>query len=85
MRDQFVQILGECVVVVARCWLTGFAESSAVVGDDAVSCVQKNRDLFFPRSTAQWISVNQDNRLTRAVVFIVEIDVARVFLADSHV
>src|ERR1700736_1940492 len=85
MVDQFVQVFGEGVVVVACCWLAGFAEPSAVIGDDAVSGAQKNRHLFLPRSTAQWISVNQDNRLTRAVVLIIEIDIVRVFLTDSNV
>src|SRR6266404_6857600 len=85
MCDQFVQVLGEGVVVVTDGWLAGFAESPPIISDDPVSCVQKNRHLFLPRRTAQRISVNQDQRLTRAMGFIIEIDVARVFLTDSNV
>jgi len=74
-----VQVLGEGVVVVARGWLAGLAETSAVIGDDPVTCSQKDRDLLLPRSTAQRISVNKNNRVTRAMVLIIEIDVAGVF------
>src|ERR1700693_2896418 len=58
MRDQFVQVLGKRVVVVARGWLAGLAETSAVICDDAVSRVQENRNLLLPGRAAQWISVN---------------------------
>jgi hypothetical protein len=46
---------------------------------------QKHRDLLLPGSAAQGISVDKDYGLTRAVVLIVEIDVAGVFLTDSNV
>jgi hypothetical protein len=36
--------------------------------------------LFLPRSTAQWVSVDQDNGLPRAMVFVVKLDVARIFV-----
>src|SRR5664279_2723220 len=80
-----MQVLGEGVVVVAGCWLAGLAESSAIIGDDTVTRGQKHWDLLLPGSTAQRISVDEDNWLTRAVVLIVEINVAGVFLPDSNV
>ena len=82
---ELVQILGESVVVVARCWLAGLAEPSAVIGDYTVTRSQKHRDLLLPGSTAQWISVDKDYGVTRAMIFIVEIDVTRVFLSDINV
>src|SRR5262249_20588682 len=38
-----------------------------------------------PSGTAQWVSVDQHDRATRAVVFIVEIYVAGVFFSDCNV
>src|SRR5882672_7489835 len=40
MCHEFVQVLGEGVVVVALCWLAGFAETSAIISDDTVTCSQ---------------------------------------------
>src|SRR6266853_100513 len=82
---ELVQVLGEGVVVVTRCWLAGFAEPSAVIGDDAVPLSEKLWDLLLPRSTAQWIPVDQNYGVTRAVIFVVEIDLAGVFLTDINV
>jgi len=85
LGDQFVKVLREGVVVVARGRLAGFAEASTVVGDDPVAGLQQDGKLFLPRSTAQWVSVDQDNGLPRAVVFVVKLDVARIFFSGCHV
>src|SRR5580700_153242 len=85
LRDQFMKVLGEGVVVVARGWLAGLAEASSVVGDDPVTSLQQDGKLFLPRSATQWVSVDQDNGLPRAVVFVVKLDVARIFFSDSNV
>ena len=76
LRDQLVQILGERVVVVAGGRLAGLAEASAVVGDDPVTRIQEDGYLLLPRSTAQRVSVDQNNRFARAMVFVVKLDVA---------
>lgn len=62
--------------------MAGFAEPSAVVGDDPITGLQQGGKLFLPRSTAQWVSVDQDNALPRAVIFVVKLDVTRIFLSD---
>ena len=80
-----MQVLGEGVIVVAGGGLAGLAKSSAIIGDDTMTRSQKRRALLLPGSAAQRISVDKDNRLTRAVVLVVEIDVAGVFLPDSDV
>ena len=80
-----MQVFSEGVVIVAGRWLAGLAETSAVVGDDTVTCSQESWHLLFPRSTAQWISMDKDNGLTRTVVLVVEIDVAGIFLTDINV
>src|ERR1700721_2229534 len=85
MRHELVQVLGEGVIVGTACWLTGLTESSAIIGNDTVTRSQKYCGLLLPGSAAQRITVDQDDRLTRAVVLLVEIDVAGVFLPDSNV
>src|SRR5579864_4611144 len=49
VRDQVMQIFGERVVVVSGCGLTRFAESAPVIGDHAISSVEQDWYLFFPR------------------------------------
>src|ERR1039457_6559754 len=82
LHHKFVQVLGEGVVVVADSRLAGLAEPSAVIRDDTVSRLQKRCDLLLPGSATQWISVNKDNPVTRAMVLLIEIDVAGVFRTD---
>src|SRR5258706_1832691 len=85
LRHELVQILSETVIAVAGCWLAGLAESSSVIIDDTVTCIQKNWHLLLPGGTAQRISVNQDDGTTRTVILVVEVDVAGVFLPDRNV
>ena len=80
-----MKIFGEGVVVIAVCGLAGFSKAAAVVCDYAMPGIEKHGNLFFPRRAAQWISVNQDNRLTGAVIFIVEVKRSRVFSSDIDV
>ena len=74
--DQPMKIPCECVVIVACAWLAGLAETSAVVGNDPITGFQENGYLLLPGSTAQWVSVDQHNRLARPMVFVVKLDVA---------
>ena len=60
-------------------------KSTRLNSSHLVTRSQKRRDLLLPGSAAQRISVDKHNRHTRAVVLIVEIDVAGVFLPDSDV
>jgi hypothetical protein len=80
-----MQVFGEGVIVVACRWLAGFAKPSAIVGDDTLTAGQKSRELLLPGGPAQWISVDKDYGVTRAMVFVVEIDVTGVFFADINV
>src|SRR2546426_502315 len=82
LRHELVQILGKRVVVVAGRRPAGLPEPSAVVGDDPVTRVQQVRRLLLPGSAAQRPPVDQNDGLARAVVFVVDIDRCRVFLAD---
>jgi hypothetical protein len=76
LGEQLVKVFCERVVVVACGRLAGLAEASAVVGNDSVTSIQENGDLLPPRSTAQRVSVDENNRLAQAVVFVVKVDVA---------
>ena len=80
-----MKVLGEGVVVVARGWLAGLAEPPSVIGDDPVARLQQDGKLFLPRSAAQGVPVDQDNGLPRAVVFVVKLDIARIFFSDRNV
>jgi len=50
-----------------------------------MTCGQKHRDLLLPGGAAQGISVDKDYGVTRAMIFIVQIDVTGVFLTDINV
>ena len=76
LSDQLVKVLCERVVIVACGRLAGLAEASAVVGNDPVTRIQEDGNLLLPGSTAQGVSVDQNNRLARAMVFVIELDVA---------
>ena len=85
LRNQFSEVRGERVVVVALSRLTGFAEASAVIGDHPVSRIQQHRHLLFPGGAAQRISVNQYDGLTGTMVFIIDVEVSSVFFPDGDV
>src|SRR5271157_2074227 len=85
MGDQLAEVLRERIVVVAGGRLAGLAEASAVVGNDPVTRFQKNRYLLLPGSTAQRVSVYQDDGLARAVILIVKIEFTRIFFSNRSV
>ena len=85
LGDQLVKVLCERVVAVACGRLAGLAEASAVVSDDPVTRIEESGYLLLPRRTTQWVSVNEDNRLARAMVFVVKLDVSSIFFSDCNV
>ena len=85
LRDDFVKILGKSVVAVARGRLAGFPESPTVIGDYAMTRGQKRGGLLLLGCAVQWIPVDQNDRSTRTVVLIIQIDIAGVFLPDGYV
>src|SRR6266702_5382291 len=70
-----VQILGERIIVVTACRLARLTETPAVVGDYTISRVEQDRELFLPRCTAQWITMDQYDRLTCTMILVVEINI----------
>src|SRR4029077_6937695 len=83
--EQHLQVRGERVVVVAGRWPARVAEAAAVVGDDTMAGVEQHGELFVPGTAAQRVAVNQDDRLSRPVVLVMQLDVARVLLSDLDV
>src|SRR5215469_557487 len=85
VMHNMMQVLRKSVVVVSRRGLTGLPKSAPVVGDHAIARVEKRGDLFFPRRAAEGISVNQHDRLSGTVIFVIEMDGSGVLFSDLNV
>src|SRR4051794_10877673 len=85
LREQLVEVRGEGVVVVADRRLAGVAEAATVVRDDAEPRLEQRRDLLLPRAGAEREAVDQDDRLSRADVLVMDGDGRGVLLADGDV
>ena len=68
-----------------RAGLAGLAEASAVVGDYMVACVEQDWELFLPASTAQWVSIDEYDRLAGTMVLVLEINTARILTTNTNV
>ena len=79
--QQGVEVGGERVVVVPGRRLAGLAEPAPVVGDDPVPGGEQCPLLTFPGVPVQRVPVDQDDRLTLAVVLVVDLDVGVVLRA----
>lgn len=51
----------------------------------AVSALRQKKHLVFKRVRAERPAVAEDNGLSAAPIFIIDVDVARVFFADSDI
>ncbi len=80
-----VEVGGEGVVVVAGVDLRRSAEPTAVVGDDAIALCEQLAGLALPAVAVERIAVDQDDGLTRSLVFVVELDRGAVLVADGDV
>src|SRR5262245_6532213 len=72
--QQLIQIRGEGVVVVPDTRLARSAEAAAVVRDDSVPGCEERRRLLFPRRSAQWPPVNQNDRRAGPMVLVIKLD-----------
>src|ERR1700735_4883068 len=80
-----MKIGGQGVEVVSGAGPAGGAEAAAVVGDHPVSGGEQGGFLFFPRVPVQRVPVDQDDRGTGPVIFVVDPDSGCVLPSDSHV
>jgi hypothetical protein len=83
--QQGVQVGGEGVVVVAGADLRRPAEPAPVVGDDAVAGGEQRGRLALPAVAVQRVPVDEDDRLTCALVLVVELDRGAVLGPDGDV
>src|SRR5262249_5606721 len=60
-------------------------EPAPVVGDHPAAHVQQDRDLLVPRPAAEGVTMDQYHRRPGPVVFVVELDRARVLGTHVHV
>ena len=81
--EQLRQICGESVVVVATPRLRRLTETAAVIRDHAVASLDERRNLTLPRTATEWPPMNQNDRLTGAVVVEVQFDRVLVFGSNS--
>ena len=79
-----VQVGGKGVVVVPGDRLAGIAEPAPVIRDHPVPGRQQVAFLPLPGPAVQRVAVNQHDRLTRSVVFVVDVDAGAVLAADRN-
>jgi hypothetical protein len=74
LAKQGVKVGGQGVEVVSGAGPAGGAEAAAVVGDHPVAGGEQGGFLFFPRVPVQRVPVDQHDRGTGPVVFVVDPD-----------
>src|SRR5439155_20160448 len=77
-----VRVRAHAVGVGRRC---GPAGAASVVGDDAIAVFEEEQHLRIPLIGRQRPAVAENDRLTFAPVFIIDVDVRSVFFSDSYV
>jgi hypothetical protein len=64
--------------------LTGCTEAPPIVSYDPVAGLQKDMLLFLPGVAIQWLSMNEDYRLTAAMVLVINLNVGVVLFTDGY-
>jgi len=85
MGYELAKVLGERVIIVAGSWFAGLAEASPVIGYHTIARSEEQGGPVSPRKSRLTVSVDKNNRTTRAVIFIIEIDTVGVFLTYTNV
>src|SRR5438309_4432358 len=85
MRGQSRKVVGVMIHVMAVARLGGPAVASSVMGDDAIAVFEEEQHLRVPVIGRQRPAVAENDRLTFAPVFIMDVDVSPVFFSDSYV
>src|ERR1700674_1299912 len=85
MCGQRRQVVGVMIHVMAATGLGGAAMAAPVVGYDAIAMLEEEQHLRVPIIGRQRPAVAEDNGLSFAPVFIIDVDVSSVFFADGDV
>src|SRR5882724_1973371 len=85
MRGQRRKVVGIVIHVMAVARLGGPAVASPVMGDDAIAVFEEEHHLRVPVIGRQWPAVAEDDGLSFAPVFIIDVDASPVFFSDGYV
>ena len=85
MRGQSRKVIGVMIHVMAASGLGGAAMAAAVMRNDAITAIQKEQHLRVPVVGRQRPAVTEDDGLSFAPVFIINVDVSSVFFPDGNV
>src|SRR6266404_335010 len=85
MRGQNRKVVSIMIHVMAVARLGGPAVASPVMGDDAIAVFEEEQHLRVPVIGRQRPAVAEDDGLSFAPVFIIDVDVSAVFFSDCYV
>jgi hypothetical protein len=83
LLNQFRQVVGVGVHVVAGPWLAGPPMPAAIMGDRAVPAVCQEEHLVIPGVAAERPPVAEDDGLALGVAPVLEVDLCAVFGGDG--
>src|SRR4029077_661491 len=79
-----LQIISIMIHVVSVAGLSRATMSAAISRNDAIAFAEEEKHLRVPIVRREWPAVAEDDRLTFAPVFIINVDVLSVFLSASY-
>src|SRR5438477_4217459 len=85
MRGQSRKVVGIVIHVMAVARLGGPAVASSVMGDDAIALFEEEQHLRVPVIGRQRPTMAEDDGLSFAPIFIIDVDVSSIFFSDSYV
>src|SRR5882724_2581250 len=80
-----LQIVGIMVHVVSAAGLSRTAMSAPISRNDAETFAEEKKHLRVPIVGRKWPAMTEDDGLTAAPVFVIDVDVSSVFFSDSYV
>src|SRR5439155_15173565 len=84
MRSQSRKVIGIVIHVKAVARLGGPAVASSVMRDDAIALFEEEQHLRVPSIGRQRPAMAEDDGLSFAPIFIIDVDVRSVLLTDGH-
>src|SRR5205823_10836124 len=79
------KVVGIVIHVMAVARLGGPAVASSVMGDDAIALFEEEQHLRVPVIGRQRPTMAEDDGLSFAPIFIIDVDVSSIFFSDSYV
>src|SRR5437870_10627621 len=85
MRGQSCKVVGVMIHVVAVARLCGPAVAASIMRDDAIAVIEEKQHLRVPVIGRQRPTMAEDDGLSAAPVFVIDVDVSSAFFSDSYV